>query len=44
MLRLPFGAQLVRDRREALVMLLPSPSALSYAERENPGTEFLAIA
>jgi peptide chain release factor 3 len=44
LLRLPFGAQLVRDRRGALVLLLPSLSALAYAERENPGTEFLAIA
>jgi hypothetical protein len=44
LLRLPFGAQLVRDRRDALVPLLPSVSALAYAERENPDTEFLAIA
>jgi peptide chain release factor 3 len=43
-LRLPFGAQLVRDRREALVLLLPSASALQYAERENPNAQFLAIA
>jgi peptide chain release factor 3 len=43
-IRMPFGAQLVRDRRGALVMLLPSTSALQYAERENPDTQFLAIA
>jgi peptide chain release factor 3 len=43
-LRLPFGAQLVQDRRGALVMLLPSASALQYAERENPDVQFLAIA
>ena len=43
-LRLPFGAQLVQDRRASLVMLLPSASALQYAERENPDAKFLAIA
>ena len=43
-IRLPFGAHLVRDRRDALVILLPSASALQYAERENPDVQFLAIA
>jgi peptide chain release factor 3 len=43
-LKLPFGAQLVRDRRDAPVILLPSASALQYAERENPDAQFLAIA
>lgn len=42
--RLPFGAQLVADRRGRRVMLLPSQSALSYAERENPDVRFLAVA
>jgi peptide chain release factor 3 len=42
-IRMPFGAQLVRDRRGALVILLPSVSALQYAERENPDVKFLSI-
>ena len=42
-IRMPFGAQLVRDRRGALVILLPSASALQYAERENPDVKFLSI-
>jgi peptide chain release factor 3 len=42
-IRMPFGAQLVRDRRGALVILLPSVSALQYAERENPDVTFLSI-
>ena len=43
-LTVPFGAQLARDRRERQVLLLPSAASLTYAERENPGVQFLSVA
>ncbi|MBA3271109.1 MAG: peptide chain release factor 3 [Acidobacteria bacterium] len=43
-IKVPYGAVLAADRSGRTAILLPSTSALQYAERENPGVRFLAVA